>query len=704
MKRVSIFQLASSALFKGDTHKSLEVLSSKVHQPNTPIYQLPQQPAAPQQLATPQQDSKTSGESNNNEFDHVCNTCIMRFNDRELRNQHYRSALHRYNIKLKLASMTPVTSEEFSAMMEAAAAQAADSSSDDSSDYDSSDDDNTNDSVGDEEKLLKRIARDVDKIDISDPTMQNYLFTSANDAYTPKLSFIHKELKLEFTIWRAILQDSTTHQEDVQLAQFKAICTETTGKWAILLCSGGRFSGAVYQLVAGGQAPKAIEHKTLHRYTVRKGQGGSQAKKDQEGGVAGSAGSFLRRYNEKRLREEVIGIMRGWNAHLKECKKIYIFAPKGNTRDILLPPDNSGPIPTNDPRIQVVPFPIIRPTFAENQRVSNWLYSVDIGLFEEVPLTPITPQQESQDTITTTTTTTAEPEKPVEPTEVVHSEYEKDPLFEATRNKDLDKVIHLLEEDDQYELPIPTQSDSLMTPLFIAVQKKDFKMVEYLVRALPDDIDVCIPSWHFRTALHRAAADGSLEIVKLLMDNGADPTVEGFRKETVYEVASNQARDLLREWAGDHLDEWDYLKARIPPLTKEMLVEREENKKKKKKNQKEKEKAKKAAERQAKLDEQQRAVEEEKAKQAKLAELKLLESVKAERQAKDSLLTDRERRALAAEARLGGYSGPVKKCTQCFTNILSTPFERLSFTYCSTACVLAHKKQLESTLDKPIKK
>jgi len=48
---------------------------------------------------------------------------------------------------------------------------------------------------------------------------------------------------------------------------------------------------------------KAIQHKTIHKYTVRAKQGGAQSARDNKAGTAGhaSAGGSLRRHNEASL-------------------------------------------------------------------------------------------------------------------------------------------------------------------------------------------------------------------------------------------------------------------------------------------------------------------------------------------------------------------------------------------------------------------
>ena len=75
--------------------------------------------------------------------------------------------------------------------------------------------------------------------------------------------------------------------------------------WAVLLCSGGSFAGGLFE-----SDGKCIAHKAVHRYTVRKKQGGSQASKDGQSGTSApkSAGSSLRRYNWTRLVEVCLSL------------------------------------------------------------------------------------------------------------------------------------------------------------------------------------------------------------------------------------------------------------------------------------------------------------------------------------------------------------------------------------------------------------
>lgn len=92
-------------------------------------------------------------------------------------------------------------------------------------------------------------------------------------------------------------------------------------KWALFMVAGGHFAGAVVRVSRpegeedeGGVTKKGklrkpkpdnevLMHKTFHRYTTRRKQGGSQSTNDNSKSKAVSAGAMLRRYGEQALRE-----------------------------------------------------------------------------------------------------------------------------------------------------------------------------------------------------------------------------------------------------------------------------------------------------------------------------------------------------------------------------------------------------------------
>lgn len=184
------------------------------------------------------------------------------------------------------------------------------------------------------------------------------------------------------------------------------------------------------------------------------------------------------------------------------------------------------------------------------------------------------------------------------------------------------------------------------------------------------------------TLLHVASRLSRREIVLRLLECGSDPAVKDEKGRTPYAVTGDkETRNEFRRFMACHPDRYDYVKAQIPSaLTPEMENEKEkrnaERKKAQKKAQKQRAKEQKAIER--------KKEEEEKEKKAYQA------------------LSDREKRALAAEKRFAQQqaakqAGITSSCAWCSKSLVGqVPFERLTHKYCSTACVKAHRLEMES--------
>uniref|UniRef100_A0A3B3CZ00 Vms1-associating treble clef domain-containing protein n=2 Tax=Oryzias melastigma TaxID=30732 RepID=A0A3B3CZ00_ORYME len=126
---------------------------------------------------------------------------------------------------------------------------------------------------------------------------------------------------------------------------------------------------------------------------------------------------------------------------------------------------------------------------------------------------------------------------------------------------------------------------------------------------------------------------------------------------------------------GENPDKYDYRKAQVPgPLTAETESKKAEKKKAQKAQKKQREKE------QKEVRKKQEQEEEEKRKFASL--------------------TDREKRALAAERRLaeqaaaaGGGISNVKRCWSCGESLLGkVPFHYQEFAFCTPRCLQAHRK------------
>ncbi|XP_074623468.1 tRNA endonuclease ANKZF1-like [Acropora palmata] len=187
------------------------------------------------------------------------------------------------------------------------------------------------------------------------------------------------------------------------------------------------------------------------------------------------------------------------------------------------------------------------------------------------------------------------------------------------------------------------------------------------------------------TLLHGASRFSQTEILLMLLNHGADPAVKNDRGKPPFAVAGNkETRNEFRRFMALYPDRYDYTKAQIPSaLTPEMELERRGRNAEKKKAQKAKA-------------QKQRAYEEEQ----KIAQQKKEEEAKGKKAV--AALSEREKRALAAEKRFAQQlatkqTGTTSSCQWCCASLdLLVPFERLSFKYCSTACVKAHRLDIES--------
>ena len=93
--------------------------------------------------------------------------------------------------------------------------------------------------------------------------------------------------------------------------------------WAIILCCGGYFSYALYL------RDKELEHKSDHKYVIRKKAGVRQVIKDK-GKKITSIGAQIRRANEKKHQENIEMILKLNESDIEKCDCIFIQAPGFN--------------------------------------------------------------------------------------------------------------------------------------------------------------------------------------------------------------------------------------------------------------------------------------------------------------------------------------------------------------------------------------
>jgi hypothetical protein len=91
--------------------------------------------------------------------------------------------------------------------------------------------------------------------------------------------------------------------------------------WTIILCHGGYFAGGFFL------KDDVIEHKSDHKYVVRKKAGQRQINKDKSKKIKSSVGALMRRENEKKHQENIEYILKMNEEHLKKSDAIFLQAP-----------------------------------------------------------------------------------------------------------------------------------------------------------------------------------------------------------------------------------------------------------------------------------------------------------------------------------------------------------------------------------------
>uniref|UniRef100_A0A8B9IH15 Ankyrin repeat and zinc finger peptidyl tRNA hydrolase 1 n=1 Tax=Anser cygnoides TaxID=8845 RepID=A0A8B9IH15_ANSCY len=602
-----------------------------------------------------------------------CSACAQRFGSREEQIEHYRLDWHRFNLKQRLLGRRALPMEVFEEKT-----TAGDISSISGSDSESSD-------ASSESELQP---------------------PASSSPRTPQLPRSHKVLLRNasgqlISAYRCVLSTGKGGSEEPEelTASLQSISTNTC--WVVLMMGGGHFAGAVFR------GPQVQEHKTFHRYTVRARRGTAQSLRDAQtpGAAPRSAGASLRRYNEAALLKDIQDLLTAWAHHLKEAQRIFLRAPRHNRA--LLFGGRNPPLSQGDPRICHIPLSTRRATLREVLRVHTTLASLQVygkdTPLEDIVGSPRKGWQKRQrtaeadplqkDASAPEDEEEEEEESPAGELETVEvtlgtldlREFEvmpkrnrkrrkkrnkkvengdpqtqlRDTLFTACKTGDVGTLQHLL--------GVPENRGSLE-------EGKDGKDAQHL--DLPRSLLNQPLDEHGFTLLHVAARAGKAEAVRLLLEAGADPALRDRQERTPYCVSADKpTRNTFRKFMVDHPDKYDYSRAKVPgPLTLEMEAKKQEKKRAQKAQRKQRE--------QAQREERQRWEQEEGEKQRFAA------------------LSDREKRALAAERRLaeqkqdGGTTiSNISRCWHCGESLLGRiPFHYLDFSFCSTACLQTHRR------------
>ncbi|PKY06222.1 hypothetical protein P168DRAFT_288172 [Aspergillus campestris IBT 28561] len=334
----------------------------------------------------------------------------------------------------------------------------------------------------------------------------------------------------------------------------------STPHFFMCMIGGGHFAAMIVALAPeiqrkqGGfveRQARVIAHKTFHRYTTRRKQGGSQSASDASRGAAHSAGSSLRRYNEAALEKEVRDLLKDWRGEIDSAEKLFVRATGSTNRRILFGQYDGQVLKQNDPRLRGFPFSTRRATQGELMRCFKELTRVQVSQVDQAALAAAEAKQQGE--TSKPSTPRPQPQKPK------------------------------LSKEEEAALLHTTQIQALIR------RSKIPALMSYLSKNSIPSSFTFLPSdsqQNFRapTALHLASNLNAPSVVSaLLLKADADPTTANGEGKTPFELAGDRAtRDAFRV-ARHEIGEtkWDWDAAKVPsPISKTDAESRMEREKK----------------------------------------------------------------------------------------------------------------------------
>jgi hypothetical protein len=528
-----IFDLPSELLYSLTIKTTSAQSVTPQAEPKEEAFQRPRQTPAAEEHSTPSSS---------------CNLCGTSHTSVQEQRQHVRSDFHRYNLKLQVKGLPAVDEATFVTMI---------GDLDESiSGSDSSDSDQDEVDAGKESTLSALLKRQA-KLSHPGTKTEEDGGTSAKvvTGNAPIYWFTSPSLGEDNVagFYRAIFsqeeQDTAPSSllEAIKKKQVRAVSGKHSGNAAangtampgkddphyfMCMIGGGHFAAMIVSLVPelrkgpGGveeRHPIVLKHKTFHRYTTRRKQGGSQSANDNSKGNAHSVGSSIRRANEAALELDIRAVLQEWKPLIDTAELIFVRATGSQNRRILFGPYDGQVLSSRDKRLRGFPFSTRRATQGELLRSFLELTKVKISTLVEAVPQPAKPKEA--------------PPKSIKP------------KLEAPRLSKQDEVAQL--HTSQLEN-------------FIKRSKAPALLLYLSKNELSPDFSLFPPGSHHHapTILHLASSTNSAAVVTaLLLKAKANPTVLNAESKTPYDLAGDQkTRDafrVARHQLGESSYDWD---------------------------------------------------------------------------------------------------------------------------------------------------
>ncbi|KAL5538536.1 hypothetical protein UlMin_044794 [Ulmus minor] len=586
----------------------------------------------------------------------TCNICKAEFESLKDQRSHFKSDVHRFNVKLNIAGKNIVKEDDFDEL-----------TSDSFKDFDVS-------SISGSEDEAER---------------EIYPRRGSFESLKQKL-FVHLQSGDRVSLWKCLIMNES---EDILFENDKVGSFDNGGKVqylkekdvierlkllvykprdnthfrVVLLASGGHFAGCVFN------GNLVVAHKTFHRYVVRAKAGKKQSTKDASGKAAHSAGSSLRRHNELALKKEIQELLAAWKPYFDASSCVLIYAPSNN-RQLLFNGDK--PYFSNQQcAIRNVPLTVRRPTFKEARRLYDQLTQMAYEVDEKE-----IPSKEEKDSLF------------VEGMKSVGSlNIAKEDVVDNLTCKEKAEASPSYKNPDEASVSSETESEVICssTPLHEAAQSNNaHKVLELLEQGL----DPCIQDERGRTPYMLASDKEVRNAFRRFMASNLDKWDWHTAK-----VPSPLTKEMEESQAAKQAEKDAKRKARAKELKKLR-------------------RAKEKAQAQAPAPESQNASKVVPDKRtSSSSSLKgqpqpsSLPRFSKEEELKRAQITEREKRAAAAESRMAAAAAVNAQgnsttssiggdiiCSCCHTSLAGKiPFHRYNYKYCSTSCMHVHREIIE---------
>ncbi|KAJ9482137.1 hypothetical protein VN97_g11301 [Penicillium thymicola] len=511
------------------------------------------QPVAEQEPEPSSTDLELAAQDSAIATSNLCSLCRVSYASVQEQRSHVRSDHHRYNIKAQLRGNVPLEEIEFAKAIGELDESISGSESSETEEEDAEGAASTTLSA-----LLKKQAKLSHPNE--DPEMTETPITPKHPIFWLSSSGLpsNKSLGVYRAIFSSVEQDEPAHLVDTlrrkQLAPVKARTNKASNVPDpaasgphIFMCmiGGGHFAAMLVSLAPeihrkqGGvedRQARVIAHKTFHRYTTRRKQGGSQSASDASRGAAHSAGSSLRRYNEAALEKDIREVLSDWREMIDTAELLFVRATGKTNRKTLFGQYDGQVLRQNDPRIRGFPFNTRRATQGELMRSFKELTRMKVSEVDEAALAAAEAKRREEE---------SKPSAPV-------------PKPQPQKQK--------LSKEEEAALLHTSQLQALVR------RSKVPALMSYIMNNSVPPSFTFTPAdspQNFRcpTPLHLAAnLDAPAVVTALLTKAGSDPTAVNHEGRTPFELTGDRAtRDAFRIARHDLGEsKWDWEAAKVP--------------------------------------------------------------------------------------------------------------------------------------------